>query len=155
MPKRKAKTKNQVSYWHKKLLGSGGVFSRYVRLRDSAAYLNKHPEINEIGSACISCNVFYPIKSLQAGHFITTQKTFIKYHEQNVHAQCYNCNINLKGNWTGYLEAMVARYGQLAVDNLMSIRNNPKKFNVIELEELYDRCVESIAELEKQTGKVW
>ena len=38
---------------------------------------------------------------------------------------------------------------RLSINQVKALEKN------FELEELYDRCVESIAELEKQTGKVW
>lgn len=153
MPKRK---KRNVSYWHKQLIGpSGGKFSRYIRLRDTDRYMKANPRQNELGCACISCGKFYPIKLLQAGHFITTQKTFIKYDEANVNAQCYNCNYNLKGNWSGYYQGMLAKYGQATIDRLLEEKSLTKTFNTTELEELYNWCVERIKEFEKVYGKVW
>ena len=151
-PLRMAKKKKGVRYWHKKLWK---VFSRYVRLRDSEEYLEMFPEVGEIGAACISCQNFYPIKNIQAGHFITSVKTRIKYDERNVHAQCYSCNIHKKGAWDDYYKAMQKKYGDNVIAELMELRNKPKRFTAEELEEAYDYYTAKVKEYTDKFGTIW
>lgn len=69
---------------------------------------------------------------MHAGHFVTnsTGGLALRYNEDNVHAQCYHCNINLSGNWVVYRERMVDRYGEKFVRELELSRHNiVKDFN--------------------------
>ena len=132
-----------VSYWHKKLWST---YSRYIRMRDYAN--QKDPEPYK--AKCISCSKYYPINGvgcLQAGHFITSKKMAIRYDEKNVHAQCYNCNINLKGNWDSYYESMQRIYGQEAIDDLMQRRFDIVKYKAYELEDMNEHYKTKLREL--------
>lgn len=95
------------------------VFSKYIRLRD--ALLTMH---NKIQARCISCQKPYPAfgrKCLQAGHFLPGRRNSVLFHEDLVHAQCYNCNVNLGGNWVAYERVMIALYGQKKVDEFKKL----------------------------------
>lgn len=144
--------KKGVRYWHNKLWP---VFSRYIRMRDYAAYLEKNPKLNTFDCPCITCGQLYEVKLLQAGHFISSTKTSIKYDEHNVHAQCYNCNVNLRGDWPSYHEAMLHIYGQAEIDRLMGSRFDLKKFVPYELEEMYVEYTEKLEALVKDFGSPW
>lgn len=51
---------------------------------------------------------------MHAGHYIPSAVGGLKlrYNEQNVHAQCYHCNINLSGNWPSYRDFILRKYGE-------------------------------------------
>src|SRR3990167_279798 len=82
------------------------VFSLYIRTRDaSGATGPKHEAL------CIPCERRYPIKQLQAGHWLPGSHNSVLFNEHNCHAQCYGCNIPLKSNPIKYLRKMQQMYG--------------------------------------------
>lgn len=62
------------------------VFSKYIKARDK--------------NICFTCGRYAEGSGMHSGHFIPKSVGGIAlyFHEDNVHAQCYNCNINLGGN---------------------------------------------------------
>jgi len=62
------------------------VFSVYIRTRDKMV--------------CFTCGRKGEGSGIHAGHFIPKSigGLVLYFHESNVHAQCYHCNINLGGN---------------------------------------------------------
>lgn len=77
------KGKSQISKLKKKLWKE---FSLYIRNRDKFT--------------CYTCDRHATGSGMHAGHFISKAIGGIAlyFHEDNVHAQCYHCNINLGGN---------------------------------------------------------
>jgi hypothetical protein len=135
--------KKGSKYWKKK---AWGRFSQYIRLRDYANQVDPEP----YEAPCISCGRKYPIAGvgcLQAGHFITRTRGAILFDERNVHAQCYNCNHTLKGNWDKYYDAMKQRYGQETIDELLEKRFDDSGFNPVVLEQYYDDFTTKLSEL--------
>ena len=102
------------------------VFSKYIRQRDS----------NNLGTECYTCGKYYPLKSMQAGHFQPGRFPIFLFDERQVHSQCYRDNINLKGNWLRYYEHMVQDYGEEEVKKMIAQRNNFKQWKVYELVEI-------------------
>ena len=66
------------------------LFSLYIRQRDKFT--------------CFTCGRKAEGSGIHAGHFIPKSVGGIDlyFDEENVHAQCYNCNINLGGNQYEY-----------------------------------------------------
>ena len=82
-------------------------FSKYIRLRDALLTTGTKDR-----ARCITCNKEYPafgVGCLQAGHFIPGRANAVLYNEDACYAQCYNCNINLGGNWPEYITALRRR----------------------------------------------
>lgn len=126
-------------------------FSQYVRLRDWAKQLDPDPWT----APCVSCRKLYPIRGqgcMQAGHFITRVRGGILFDEKNVHAQCYNCNHTLKGNWDAYYDYMLDTYGQETIDDLMARRFDDLNYNPVMLEEMYDEYTKKLGELTSVYG---
>jgi len=93
-------------------------FSLYIRKRDSIRTTGREGE-----ARCVTCGKVYASSGqgcLQAGHFIPGRHLSILFDERNCHAQCYNCNIRLKGNWPEYYAYMLARYGSRVIEELMA-----------------------------------
>lgn len=122
------KTKGK-SYWKKKVWKE---FSRYIRLRDCLKTTN----FKDSGK-CITCGRVYPFKQLQAGHFIPGRNNQVLFDEEQVNAQCYSCNVGLKGNWPSYLKIMVERHGQDKVDLMLNEHMFPKVYEIEDYQELY------------------
>ncbi len=132
MAKRKVKTKG-VRYWKKK---AWEAFSKFIRLRDALGTTGTRTHL-----ICCTCNKQYPAFGLgcaQAGHFIPGRHNAILFEEKGVHGQCYNCNVNLKGNWPQYIEFMQRNYGVSETDRLMLKRHIVLKYTPQDLEEIRD-----------------
>lgn len=128
-PAPKPKKKSLARY--KKILWD--IFSKYIRMRDC---------LQTTGSIewglCITCFKRYHFKMLQAGHFISGRNSSILFSEKGVHAQCYNCNINLKGNTLEYRRQIIKMYGEGADLELEEESRQTKKYSVPEIEELIE-----------------
>ncbi len=107
------------------------AFSPYIRTRDC---------LKTTGCAswglCFTCGKRYHYKLLQAGHFIPGRHNANLFSERGVHAQCYNCNINLKGNTLQYRRQIIGYYGKGADEELEREAEQIKKFTIPELLEL-------------------
>lgn len=82
------------------------VFAAYIKKRDN--------------NICFTCGRKCEGSGAHAGHFIpkSTGGLALYFHEENVHCQCFNCNINLGGNQYIYGEKL----GPDMVAALRSIR---------------------------------
>ena len=136
-PKYKSTAKLKKQVWD--------IFSQYIRMRDC---------LRTTGclswGLCITCGKRYHIKLLQAGHFIPGRHNANLFSEEGTHAQCYNCNINLKGNTLEYRRKIISLYGEGADDKLEAQDRLTKKFTIAELEEMKETYKEKIKELLKQ-----
>lgn len=104
--------------------------SVYVRTRDAYNTCNGRKiwldgkdgfQKEVLVAKCCTCNKEYQAFGqgcLQAGHFVPGRNGAVLFDERGIHAQCYNCNTNLKGNPRKYEAFMVATYGQELVDEL-------------------------------------
>ena len=119
------------------------VFSRYIRLRDC---------LLTTGCAswglCITCGKRYHFKLLQAGHFVSGRHNANLFSVKGNHAQCYNCNINLRGNTLEYRRKIIELYGEGVDVKLEEKAKQVKKFTLQDLEELMKDLKESIKLLE-------
>ena len=122
------------------------VFSKYIRVRDCL----KTTGCTSWG-LCITCGKRYHIKLLQAGHFIPGRHNAVLFSEKGVNAQCYNCNINLRGNSLEYRRQIIKLYGEGFDEVLEEESHETKKYTMDELAELYDYYVEKLKTLESST----
>ena len=109
------------------------IFSLWIRMRDC---------LKTTGCAsfglCITCGKRYHIKLLQAGHFIPGRHNANLYSEKGTNAQCYNCNINLKGNTLVYRRKIIEMYGFGADEELEKEDKQIKQFTEQELLEMIE-----------------
>jgi len=102
-----------------------GYISKVIRLKyaDDNGYVK-----------CVTCNTIKHYKELQAGHFIPqAQGDACRYIEENIHPQCYRCNINLGGNGAEYYPYMLDMYGQELIDDLRALSKTTVKFTESDL----------------------
>jgi len=118
------------------------LFSEYIRKRDCLATTG----LIDYGK-CITCQKPIPRTLLQAGHFIPGRHNANLFSARGVHAQCYNCNINLKGNTLEYRRKIIELYGEGADLELEEEARQIKKFTIPELEALKVELKEKIKEL--------
>lgn len=95
------------------------VFSKYVRERDKYT--------------CFTCGRKGEGSGIHAGHFVpkSVGGLALYFHEENVHAQCYNCNINLGGNQWEYGQ----RLGPETVSRLYKLKQETQKWSVADYQE--------------------
>ncbi len=119
------------------------IFSKYIRTRDC---------LRTTGCAswglCITCNKRYHIKLLQAGHFLPGRHNANIFYEKGCHGQCYNCNINLRGNTLNYMDALIKLYGEEIVEELRENDRKTKKFTREELKGMIETYKKKLKELE-------
>lgn len=129
MRKKLTRTKLKNKVWR--------VFSLYVRLKHSKI----DPETGKLVNTCVTCGKTYPIRNIQAGHFIYGRKEFLLFDEEQVHPQCYACNVRNHGAWIEYERYMRKRYGVKAVENMKKkywkYKNKDRKYTYDELQQLY------------------
>ncbi len=119
------------------------LFSRYIRLRDCL----KTTGCKSFG-LCITCGKRNHFKLLQAGHFVPGRHNANLFSEEGCHAQCYNCNINLRGNTLEYRRQIIKLYGDGYDEILEQQAKEIKKFTPSELEDLIKELKEKIRLLE-------
>lgn len=131
---RKTAKKGSIGWFKKKLWT---IFSKYIRQRD--------------GYTCITCNKKGKGSQIHAGHFIPRASGGLSlyFHEDNVHAQCYRCNINLGGNGGVYYQKLLERKGQEVIDNLFFLKDNGYlKLSIEDYKKLIEEYKNKIKELE-------
>ncbi len=121
------------------------IFSEYIRKRDG---------LETTGSTewalCITCQKRYHYKMLQAGHFIAGRHNAGLFSERGTHAQCYNCNINLKGNTLEYRRQIIKLYGEGVDIELENEAKEIRQFTIPELNEMITYYKQKITELDEQ-----
>lgn len=119
------------------------LFSLFIRIRDCLETTG----CKDWG-LCITCGKRYHIKLLQAGHFISGRHNANLFSERGTHAQCYNCNINLRGNTLEYRRKIIEMYGEGADLEIEEEARQIKKFTIEDLEALTAYFKEKIKSLE-------
>ena len=115
------------------------IISEYIRRKfaDHAGY-----------TTCVTCGTTKHWKELQAGHWIPQAKgDAVRYEEENIHPQCFRCNVNLSGNAGEYYKYMLSMYGLEGMDRLVEQSNQVKKFTVNDLLEIEKDYKERLSEL--------
>jgi len=116
---KKVKEKS-VSFWKKK---AWAVFSKWIRERDNYT--------------CYTCGKQYiGGHSMQAGHFISRSHNNTLFDEQNVHAQCYHCNVIKRGNMGEYAFRLIEELGNVGFQDLLARGRDFKQWDVNGLKEI-------------------
>jgi len=87
---------------------------------------------------------------LQAGHFIAGRHNNNLFNERGCHAQCYNCNVNLRGNTLEYRRQIIKLYGEGADEEIEAEARITRQFSVSELEDFMEDLKQRIKELDGQ-----
>ena len=118
------------------------AFSKFIRTRDCLRTTGC-PD----WGLCSTCHKRYHIKLLQAGHFIPGRRNANLFSEKGCHAQCYNCNINLRGNTLEYRRQIIEMYGEGYDEILEKEAKEIKKYSfegLTELVKYYKIAVEKL-----------
>jgi hypothetical protein len=85
------------------------LFSEYIRTKEQKDGYN----------ICFTCGVKKEWKMMHAGHYIRASAGLATYFdEQNVHPQCYACNIWRDGNSDMYALKLIEKYGEDILNEL-------------------------------------
>jgi len=106
------------------------LVSDYIRERDN--YL------------CRTCGRHGAGSQIHAGHFIPNASggALLRYHPENIYAQCYHCNINLGGDGANYYRILELQYGQAMIRKLFNLKLHSiqaDRYFYVTLIELYKR----------------
>lgn len=115
-------------------------FSLYIRTRDCKEWERKHPEYNgELAGVCVTCGRWFPLKTLQAGHWIAGRNNAVLFSEEGCHAQCYGCNVGKKGNPINYWLYMERTYGREVMDRLIQESTVPVKYSAQDYNDISEK----------------
>jgi len=103
-------------------------FSKMIRLRDCLSSMHSLTH-----GICCTCGKKFPIKKLQAGHFIAGRNNSMLFDERCVHAQCIGCNTFGGGQIKRYELFMYAQYGKNVVEELYRRANMTVKYTIADL----------------------
>jgi len=102
------------------------AFNSFIRIRDS-----KNGEF-----VCISCQVKKSTRLIQAGHYWAATYESLRFDERNVNGQCVYCNIFKEGNFPGYTNGMIRKYGQDVVNELESLRHKETRRTAFDYQQI-------------------
>jgi hypothetical protein len=100
--------------------------NKYARLRDCRG---------TGGACCISCGEWKIFAELDGGHYIPTTISSTRFNEDNINAQCHQCNRFLHANLRGYFRGLEKKLGRERLDALEASAG-PYKWTRPELEDL-------------------
>ena len=112
------------------------VFSPYIRTRDKGVCFT-------CGKAGLSGSGYH------AGHCIPKGAggLLLFFHEQNVHGQCFRCNINLGGNGAVYAQRIREVYGDEKMNEIYQLRGKIAKWTVQDYEDLIEEYKQKLIDL--------
>ena len=120
---------------------------RSVMLRRAQKVVNEYIRLRD-GKKCISCKYEGTGRKWNAGHFKAQGgNSALRFHHDNIHSQCEQCNTYLSGNLVPYRENLIEKIGIEKVEWLESTKNI-KKWSIDELKDIITDHKKLIKELE-------
>lgn len=105
------------------------AFSLYIRTRDCLRFRNSLTD-----GMCVTCKRDYPLKQLQAGHFIQGRGNSVLFDERIVYSQCFSCNGNPPfgkgGNYVEYFVFMEEEWGREKIEEFRALKHEPKIYKI-------------------------
>ena len=117
-------------------------FNAFIRKRDNFGYY----------FICISCQKPQKLSQMQAGHFYpANNNNAVRFDEDNVHGQCYECNCTKEGNVALYKENLLIKIGDERIQELQQKVGDEKqngfkwdRFDLIGIIEKYKAKINSL-----------
>lgn len=128
--KERSKPKDKVLTLPQLLEKTEKVFNKWIRIRDL---------MSDNTFLCISCQKWKPKSEGDAGHYFSKTYSVIRFHEDNVHLQCVECNRMKHGNFAGYMDGLMAKIGIERMQILAHLKNQAFKWDREYLEYLIKR----------------
>lgn len=105
----------------------------------------------EARGICYTCDKEFPLKKLNAGHFIDKLGHAAVYFERdNLRAQCFRCNRRLHGNLGVYALKLRQEIGDERLADLQKKSRKTKVWTTEELEKIADERSKELEKLNKQ-----
>ena len=99
------------------------------------------------GKYCISCGKSGDTGAWHAGHFKAQGgNSALRFDENNIHVQCYRCNVELSSNQSGYRPALIEKIGLDEVIRLETTKNT-KLWKVEELQDIIKTYKQKIKQI--------
>jgi hypothetical protein len=124
-------------------------------LRKAQTEFNKWVRTRDHDQPCISCGAPPPDLSglhagRDAGHYRSVgSASHLRFHVDNVHAQCVKCNQWGAGRAVDYRIGLIARIGQARVEALEA-DNTPRKWTREELRSIRDTYRQKLKDMRKE-----
>lgn len=135
---------HNLTWWKKK---TWNKCSKFIRLRDAIATTG-----TKYSLVCFTCGKIYPAFGkgcAQAGHYVPGRGHAVLFELNCIHGQCYNCNVNLKGNTIVYRDRMVEKYGETETKRIEQLYYDTTfKYRIPDLQELCTKFEDGIKRLE-------
>lgn len=119
------------------------AFSLYIRTKESVGGYCR----------CVTCGHVFPIKKIQAGHYMRRDDMPTRYDQKNVHPQCVTCNCFKQGEHKKYREVLVSKYGEKAVCELEIKASDYAGFSKTDLKDIAKIYRRKLRELENDRRK--
>ena len=120
-----------------------GVFSEYIRLRDSRQFGYR-------AFRCISCGQIKPYEKADCGHFISRKHMSTRFDENNCHAECSYCNRFSADHLIAYQNNLKRLLGEDKYNLLIARGHMTKKWSSYELEILIKHYTYLVNEMKKE-----
>jgi len=104
------------------------IFSKYIRLRDTDEYGR---------GGCFTCGNNFHYDDLECGHFRSRRNLATRWHQDNAHAQCRECN--QKDDAAAMMIAMLAQDGGMkAAMEIVEMSHVSPKFTQDDYMDMYN-----------------
>lgn len=141
-----SRQKNAEKAKARKALKQYNDSDRSILLRKVQKAVNEYIRLRD-GEKCISCKYEGNGRQFHAGHYRPQGgNSALRFHHDNINAQCSICNTRLSGNLAAYRINLIDKIGLERVEALESM-NNIKKWAVEELHQIIDEHKTMIKEL--------
>lgn len=123
------------------------AFSLFIRTRDCLRFTGD-PEYGK----CVTCNRPFPLKELQAGHFIDGRGNAVLFREDIVYSQCRHCNqkppMGLGGNHVKYTLFMLEEgYTTEQIEELTNLRHQTIQYKLHDFTDIREKYRQKLADL--------
>lgn len=128
----------------KKIKESLLTHSDYIQLLQKV--VNTYIRLRDHGNGCISCDK--PLNSkYDAGHYYPTTYQYLRFNEDNIHAQCVQCNRDKHGNTHEYTIRLEKKIGFDRLQKLHNDRHKRLELSIHEIKDLIKVYKQKIKEL--------
>lgn len=120
-------------------------FSLYIRKLHECYEANS--DQHDGFAQCYTCEKWFPLSKLQAGHGIPGRNNAVLFLEEVVKPQCVGCNIFQHGRLDVFTQKLIKELGQEEYDNMQRLSNMVVKYTVndyLDIEKSYKEKLEAL-----------
>src|ERR1035437_9444308 len=117
-------------------------FSLWIRLSSYAKNGGLDEQIQ-----CFTCDKWYPIKNMSAGHGIGGRNNAVLFDERIVKPQCVGCNIWGRGQYQVFTRKLIAELGLDVYDEIVKHSSDVVKYRIADYQSIEEFYKLKLAEL--------